>query len=177
MRIHKSFRDIGMSKIVQVSEKAKVIAPEYEKSTGQPFIYFQRGEVGYPTAPFIVDGFKEAIEKGFTKYPKPGGEDFFKDAVVSDLYLNNNVVLSRKNIVATYGGQEGLELTFSMFRGQTCAAFTPCWSCMFDNIIPYTEVNFLSVPLDAANGWSIPWDKLERALATSEVFYFNSPVS
>jgi len=175
VRIHKSFRDIGMSKIVQVSEKAKVVAPEYEKSTGQPFIYFQRGEVGYPTAPFIADAFKEAIEKGFTKYPKPGGEDYFKDAVVSDLYLNNNVVLSRKNIVATYGGQEGLELTFSMFRGQTCAAFTPCWSCMFDNIIPYTEVNFLSVPLDAENGWSIPWDKLEKALAVSEIFYFNSP--
>lgn len=175
MKIHKSFSDIGMSKIVEISEKAKVIAPEFEKKTGKPLIYFQRGEVGYPTAPFLAEAFKEAIEKGHTKYPKPGGEDFYKDAIVSDLYTRNNIVLTRKNIVAVYGGQEGLELTFAIFRGKTCSAFTPCWSCMFDNIIPYTEMNFISVPLDAKDEWSIPWDKLEKSLSSSEIFYFNSP--
>lgn len=179
MKIHKSFSDIGMSKIVEISEKAKVIAPEFEKKTGKPFIYFQRGEVGYPTAPFLADAFREAIEKGFTKYPKPGGEDIFKDAVASELYYRNDIRgLSQKNIIAVYGGQEGLELAFSLFRGKTCAGFTPCWSCMFDNILPYTEINFISVPLiqgTANEGWIIDFNTLEKALSRSEVFYFNSP--
>lgn len=175
MRIHNSFRNIGMSKIVQVSEQAKVVAPVFEKTTGQPFIYFQRGEVGYPTPKFIADGFKEAIEKGFTKYPKPGGEDFFKDAVTNNHNILSNNLLSRKNIVAVHGGQQGLELTFGAFRGKTCAGFTPCWSCMFDNIIPYTETNFISVPLEAYNKWGVNWTALEKALSNSELFYFNSP--
>jgi aspartate aminotransferase len=164
-----------MSKIVQVSEKAKVVAPKFEKETGEPFIYFQRGEVGYPTAPFLADAFKEAIEKGHTKYPKPGGEDYFKDAVLADLYEENGISLERKNVAAVYGGQQGLELAFGTFRGGTCAGFTPCWSCMFDNIIPYTEMKFVSVPLSPNDGWSIPWARLEKTLSGSDVFYFNSP--
>lgn len=176
MRIHRSFRNIGMSKIVQVSEKAKVWAPTFEKESKLPFIYFQRGEVGYPTPSFLVDGFREAIEKGHTKYPKPGGEDYFKEAVLSDLYENYDVKgLKHENVVAVYGGQEGLELVFAAFRGRTVAGFTPCWSCMFDNIIPYTESNFISVPLIESDNWGIPWKKLEEVLPNCELFYFNSP--
>jgi aspartate aminotransferase len=167
--------NIGISRIVQVSEQAKIVAPPFEKRTGEPFIYFQRGEVGYPTAPFIADGFKEAIEKGFTKYPKLGGEDYFKDAVLEDVYNNASLSFERDNIVAVHGGQQGLELVFSLFRGKTCTILTPCWSCMFDNILPYTESAFISVPLDPENNWSIRWEELEKALSVSEVFYFNSP--
>lgn len=175
MKFHRSFRNIGISRIVQVSEQAKIVAPSFEKKTGEPFIYFQRGEVGYPTAPFIADGFKEAIEKGFTKYPKLGGEDYFKDAVLEDFYNKTTFSFERDNVVAVHGGQQGLELVFSLFRGKTCTILTPCWSCMFDNILPYTESNSISVPLDPENNWSIRWEELEKALSVSEIFYFNSP--
>lgn len=175
VKFHRSFLNIGISRIVQVSEQAKTVAPSFEKRTGEPFIYFQRGEVGYPTAPFIADGFKEAIEKGYTKYPKLGGEDYFKEAVLEDVYTNTALSFEKDNVVAVHGGQQGLELVFSLFRGKTCTILTPCWSCMFDNILPYTESAFISVPLDPDNNWSIRWEELEKALSVSEVFYFNSP--
>jgi aspartate aminotransferase len=175
MQISESFRKIKLSQIVAVSEQARVIAPDFEKRTGQPFIYFQRGEVGYPTPKFLTDAFAEAFANGATKYPKSGGEAYFKDAVLADLSSEGITDLGHDNIVATYGGQEGLQLLLSMFQGSRVAGFTPCWSCMFDNLIPYTNCEFLSVPLDADNNWSINWDKFEIALQKCDIFYLNSP--
>ncbi len=175
MRIHPTFVNIGLSKIVQVSERARVLAPAFEAQSGKPFIYFQRGEVGFPLAPFILDGLREAIEKGWTKYPKSGGEAFFKDAVVNDLAGRGIEGLKPANILATAGGQEGLQLLFSYFRGRACAGFTPCWSCMFDNIFPYTETMFIPIPLSPQNGWAMDFAAVERTLPRVDTFYFNSP--
>lgn len=175
MRTHPSIANIGLSRIVQISERARVLAPDFEKKTGQPFIYFQRGEVGYPTAPFLADAFAEAIQKGFTKYPKSGGESFYKDAVLKHLATRGINHLAPDNVLATYGGQEGLELVFSYFRGRACAGFTPAWSCVFDNIFPFTETTFLPIPLKPENGWAIDFAAVERALSSVDTFYFNSP--
>lgn len=175
MRIHPTFTNIGLSKIVQVSERARILAPDFEKKSGRPFIYFQRGEVGYPLAPFILDGLREAIEKGWTKYPKSGGEAFFKDAVVGDLNARGIDGIKPDHILATAGGQEGLQLLFSYFRGRACAGFTPCWSCMFDNIFPYTETNFIPIPLRPEAGWAIDFAAVEKVLPRVDTFYFNSP--
>lgn len=175
MRIPPSFQNIGLSKIVQVSERARQLAPEFEARTGQPFIYFQRGEVGYPIPGFIADGLTEAVQKGFTKYPKAGGEPFYKKAVLEDLAGRGINGLTQDHIVATLGGQEGLQLLFSYFRGRACAGFTPAWSCLFDNIFPYTETAFIPIPLKPENGWAIDFAAVERVLPQVDTFYFNSP--
>lgn len=175
MKIHPSFANIGLSKIVQVSERARLLAPEFEKRTGTPFIYFQRGEVGYPVPAFMGDALREAVEKGLTKYPKAGGEGFYKQAVLKDLEMRGITGLKQDNLVACAGGQEGLELVFAFMRGRTCAGFTPCWSCMFDNIFPYTETEFIQVPLRAELGWAIDFAALEATLPLVDTFYFNSP--
>jgi aspartate aminotransferase len=175
MRIHASFQNVGLSRIVQVSERARALAPEFESRTGEPFIYFQRGEVGYPAPAFLADALAEAVQKGWTKYPRSGGEGFFKDAVLADLAARGIAGLGPENLVATLGGQEGLELVFAACRGGRCAGFTPAWSCLFDNIFPYTETTFVPVPLLSDRGWAIDWRALEAVLPSVETFYFNSP--
>lgn len=175
MQISSSFRNIGLSQIVAISEQARVLAPDFESRTNKPFIYFQRGEVGYPAPSFLAEAFAEAFAKGATKYPKSGGEPYFKDAVIKEMEASGVQGIDRDNIVATYGGQEGLQLVFSMFRGATVAGFTPCWSCMFDNLMPYTDCKFLPVPLNEEDGWSIDWDLLESTIQNADIFYFNSP--
>jgi len=175
MRIHPSFHGIGLSKIVQISERARIMAPDFEAKSGKPFIYFQRGEVGYPVPPFVSNGLQEAVAKGWTKYPKSGGEAFYKDAVLRDLAKRGISNLGPENVVATAGGQEGLQLIFSLFRGKTAAGFTPAWSCVFDNIFPYSETTFIQVPLRAELGWAIDFAAVEKVLPSVEIFYFNSP--
>jgi aspartate/methionine/tyrosine aminotransferase len=175
VRIHPTFENIGLSRIVAISERARILAPGFEKKSGKPFIYFQRGEVGYPVPAFIADALREAVEKGATKYPKSGGENYYKDAVIKDLASRGVSGIGQEHIVATMGGQEGLELIFSYMRGKSCAGFTPCWSCMFDNVFPFTETNFVAIPLKAESGFAIDWAHVERVLPTVETFYFNTP--
>jgi aspartate aminotransferase len=79
------------------------------------------------------------------------------------------------NVLATMGGQEGLQLVFSLMRGGTCAGFTPAWSCVFDNIFPFTQTTFIPVPLLADKGWAIDFARLEKVLKGVDSFYFNSP--
>src|SRR5437763_937656 len=106
MKIHPSFQNIGLSRIVQVSERARVLAPGFEARTGLPFVYFQRGEVGYPAPEFVGEALREAVHHGWTKYPKSGGEAIYRQAVIQDLAQRGIDGLRPDNILATCGGQE-----------------------------------------------------------------------
>jgi aspartate aminotransferase len=160
-----------MSPIVSISEEARVRAAEFEKS-GKQFIRFQRGEIDFPTPSYIAAAVHRGIEEGYTRYPKSGGEDFFKDAVIGKLARDHGVTDIRpEHVVATYGGQEGLELSFKLFeRG---AGFSPTWSCALENFVPYAQVEFEQVPLEA--DFSVNYERLERAVRGRDFFYLNNP--
>jgi aspartate aminotransferase len=167
----RSLEAIRMSPIVSISEEAREAAPTFEK-TGRPFLRFQRGEIDFPTPDFIVDALKRGVDKGLTKYPKSGGEDYFKDAVIERLRRDFAVDdLERAHVVATYGGQEGLELSFKLFaRG---AGFSPTWSCALENFVPYAQVEFAEVPLNP--DFSVDYERVEDAVRGADFFYLNNP--
>ena len=102
-RFDSSFTNVGLSRIVEISELARKLAPEFEQRTGQPFIYFQRGELDLPLPSKIKEGFMSALNSEKTKYPKSGGEAVFKKAVIA-YNAEKGVSLSPENIVVTYGG-------------------------------------------------------------------------
>jgi len=170
-RFTETLENIRMSPIVSISEVARVRAAEFEKS-GKQFVRFQRGEIDFPTPTYIVDAVARGLEKGLTKYPKSGGEDFFKEAVIGKLRRDYGVTdIEPDNIVATYGGQEGLELSFKLFSSG--AGFSPTWSCALENFVPYAQVDFEEVPLNA--DFSVDYDRLEDAVRGREFFYLNNP--
>src|SRR4030095_11567673 len=132
-----AMEDIRMSPIVSISEEARTRAKEFEKS-GKPFVFFQRGEIDFPTPGFVVDAAKRGLDLGLTKYPKSGGEDFFKEAVAKRLRLDHGAEgLEPAHVIATYGGQEGLELSFKLFKSG--AGFSPTWSCALENFVAFSQ--------------------------------------
>ncbi|MDH3198922.1 MAG: hypothetical protein OEO21_11855, partial [Candidatus Krumholzibacteria bacterium] len=145
-----------MSPIVSISEEARGRAAEFERA-GKRFVFFQRGEIDLPTPSYIVGALQEGLARGLTKYPKSGGEDFFKDAVIGKLRRDHGVTdVEREHVVATYGGQEGLELSFKLFaRG---AGFSPTWSCALENFVPYAGIDFAEVPLNA--DFAVDYDRV-----------------
>ncbi len=166
-----ALESVRMSPIVSISEEARVRAVEYEKSGGT-FVRFQRGEIDFPTPGFIVEAAKRGLDKGLTKYPKSGGEDFFREAAVRRFKLDHDANdLEPAHIVATYGGQEGLELSFKLFaRG---AGFSPTWSCALENFVPFAQVDFEEVPLN--RDFSVDFDRVETAVRGRDFFYLNNP--
>jgi aspartate/methionine/tyrosine aminotransferase len=168
---NRALEDIRMSPIVSISEEARTRAKEYEKS-GRPFVFFQRGEIDFSTPAFIVEAAKRGLDLGLTKYPKSGGEDFFKDAVVHRLRLDHGVEdLQPAHVVATYGGQEGLELSFKLFASG--AGFSPTWSCALENFVPFAQLDFVEVPLNP--DFSVDFDRVESAVRGRDFFYLNNP--
>lgn len=166
-----TLEDIRMSPIVSISETARVRAAEYEKS-GAKFVRFQRGEIDFPTPAYIVEALKDGLDRGLTKYPKSGGEDFFKQAVLGKLRRDHGVDdIALANVVATYGGQEGLALSFRLFKKG--AGFSPTWSCALENFVPYAGIDFSEVPLNS--DFSIDYDRVESAVKGRDFFYLNNP--
>jgi aspartate aminotransferase len=172
--VHETMLNIRLSPIVSISEEVRRKAPDFTAATGKEFILFQRGEIDFGTPQYIIDAAKKALDKGFTKYPKSGGEDILKDAIIHKLQSYNKVDgLKRENIVCTYGGQEALELAFRLFYGKKGAGFAPTWSCVLENFVPYTAVDFIEVPLEP--DFSVNFEKLDATLRDCAFFYLNSP--
>ncbi|HOI29223.1 MAG TPA: aminotransferase class I/II-fold pyridoxal phosphate-dependent enzyme [Melioribacteraceae bacterium] len=173
-KFSENLSNIRMSPIVSISEEVRKRAPEFKAATGKDFVLFQRGEIDFQTPQYIVNAAKEALDAGYTKYPKSGGEDPFKEAVIKKLeYYNKATGFDKENIVCTYGGQESLELSFKLFEGKKGVGFAPCWSCVLENFVPYCGTDFHQVPL--LSDFSIDFDRLDKALDGASFFYLNTP--
>lgn len=170
-RFEKSLEDIRMSPIVTISEEVRRRAKEFEKK-GKSVIRFQRGEMDFQTPQFIVNAAKEGLDSGLTKYPKSGGEDFLKEAILDKVAREHGVTdLTPENVVATYGGQEALELSFKLFSKG--AGFSPIWSCALENFVPYAGIDFGEIPLN--KDFSVDFDRLEAGLEGRDFLYLNNP--
>lgn len=170
----KNLENVRMSPIVSISEEVRKKSKEFKELTGNDFLLFQRGEVDFATPKYIKDAAVKGLELGLTKYPKSGGESFFKEAVVKKMECYNNVKgLTAENVTATYGGQEGLELSFKLFEGKKGAGFAPCWSCVLENFVPYCNIDFIEVPLE--HDFSVNYDALKKIMPDISFFYLNNP--
>jgi aspartate aminotransferase len=171
-----SFTAIGFSPIVAISEQIRGLAPEFEK-TGQAFAYLQRGELANPTPGFVIEATKRALDAGLTRYPKAGDEPWFKEAVVRHMNREHGVSdIGPENVIATYGGQEGLQLVFGLFAGGRVLSFGPAWSCVLENIFPYTGFELDTLDLAEFEGrLEVDFEALDTKLAQADILYLNTP--
>jgi aspartate/methionine/tyrosine aminotransferase len=162
--------NIRLSPIVSISEEVNKKALE----TGKDFILFQRGEIGFSTPKYILDAMVDALNQGLTKYPISGGHIKLKKALIQKLSDFNNVHgLEPENIVVTHGGQEGLQLAFKLFEGKKAIGFAPVWSCVLENMVPYSRTDFIQIPLE--DDFSIDYNLLEDEIKDAAFLYLNTP--
>ncbi|MFQ5532031.1 MAG: pyridoxal phosphate-dependent aminotransferase, partial [Candidatus Nanoarchaeia archaeon] len=168
---HSNFTDLSLSSIVAISEKVKRL----ESEEGKRIIKFQRGDLNINTPEYVKEAIKKSLDAGRTNYPKSGGEPNFKQAT-KKYHAESGITLDTKDIVCLHGGQEGLQLSFGLFRGKKALGFSPYWPCLTGNIFPYTEIDFKTIDLEETNGKiSFDANKLEDKLKQVDIFYHNSP--
>ena len=174
--LNPAFARIGLSPIVEISERIRDVAPRWEARTGGKFAFLQRGELADNTPAYITRAIGQAIEAGLTRYPKSGGEPWFKDAVLARLAATGLTGLGREHVLCTYGGQEGLQLVFNAFAGGRVVAFAPIWSCVIDNSAPYAGCTLDPVALIERDGaLEIDFAHVEAKLPGAALLYVNSP--
>jgi aspartate/methionine/tyrosine aminotransferase len=172
----RSFTSIGLSPIVAISEQIRAVAPEFERG-GERFAFLQRGELADPTPGFVIDATKRALDAGLTRYPKAGGEPWFKEAVVAHMAREHGIDdIGPEHVICTYGGQEGLQLVFGLLGGGRVLSFGPAWSCVLENIFPYTgyEIDVLDL-VEQGGELLVDFDALATRLADADVLYLNTP--
>ena len=162
--------NVSLSPIVAISEEVNKKALE----TGKDFILFQRGEIGFSTPKYIVDAMVDALNQGLTKYPVSGGHLKLKKAIIQKLsHFNSINGLEPENIVVTHGGQEGLQLAFKLFEGKKAVGFAPVWSCVLENMVPYSRTDLIQIPL--ADDFSVDYNLLEDEIKDAAFLYLNTP--
>lgn len=174
--MNKAFTSIGLSPIVEISERIRDLAPRWEAATGERFAFLQRGELSDPTPAYVLDAVKAAMDAGLTRYPKSGGEPFFKQAVLTHLAEQGISDLGPEHVLATYGGQEGLQLVFGLHAGGKVVAFGPAWSCVLENIFPYSGFTLATTDLVERGGaLEVDFADLDAKLAGAALLYLNTP--
>ena len=170
------FQAIGLSPIVAISEQIRSLAPRFEQG-GQSFAYLQRGELADPTPAFVIEATERALAAGLTRYPKAGGEPWFKEAVIRHLADEHGITgLEPGHILCTYGGQEGLQLIFGLMAGGRVLSFAPVWSCVLENTFPYTGFDLVTSDLVPGDGrLEVDWDDFQAKLPGVDVLYLNTP--
>jgi aspartate aminotransferase len=169
-KFHCSYTDLGLSSIVAISEEVRRLETE-----GRSITKFQRGDLNLATPQYVKDALISALERGRTNYPKSGGEPNFI-AAVQAYHAESGIRLDKNQIVCMHGGQEGLQLTFGLFRGKKVLGFSPYWPCLTGNIFPYGENEFHTIELqETESGITFDPDRLESELRKVDLFYFNSP--
>ena len=170
LKFHPSFTQLGLSSIVAISEEVRRL-----EGDGRSITKFQRGDLNLVTPQYVRDALVASLSRGRTNYPKSGGEPNFI-AAVQAFHAEAGIQLEKSQIVCVHGGQEGLQLAFSLFRGKTVLGFSPYWPCLTGNIFPYAESTFRTIDLEQTDGViSFDPDRLDSALRGADLFYFNSP--
>lgn len=169
-KFHPSFTNLGLSSIVAISEEVRRM-----ETGGRSITKFQRGDLNLTTPAYVREAIIASLARGRTNYPKSGGEPNFL-AAVQAYHAESGVNLEKSQIVCMHGGQEGLQLSFGLYRGKRVLGFSPYWPCLTGNIFPYSENEFYTIDLEETEqGISFDPNRLEDALRHVDLFYFNSP--
>ena len=153
------------------------MAPRWQDEHGEPFAFLQRGELANDTPPVVTRALERAVAAGLTRYPKAGGEPWFREAVLARLGVRGLAGgLGPEHVMCTCGAQEGLELIFNLFAGGRVVLFEPVWACVPDNIAAYSNCRLDPVPLVEREGrLDIDFAQVEAKLPGAALLYLNSP--
>mgnify|MGYP005851565797 CR=1 FL=1 len=166
--------NIELSEIVKIAEKSRVVEKDFETKTHEKIIHFDRGETDQNVPSEIVEDIKLALDFGKTKYPKSGGEPLFKNVLKEKVKSRNGIKnITVDDIIVTCGAQEAMCLAFELFTNRTGAGFSPIYSLVLENFVPYCNQRFIEVPLN--EDFSINFILLEETLKNVDFFYLNTP--
>lgn len=170
MKFNRHIQEIEISPIVSISEEIAEL-----RKQGRDVMAFQRGEMGFDTPKPIRDAGKWAIDQSdLTKYPKSGGNDFLREAIVYKLQTYNGATeLTKDNVVVTAGGQEALHIVFQLMLWQSGLVISPCWSCVLYNMVPYSAVTIEHFLLEPDG--SVNLERLAEELSGKKFLYWCGP--
>lgn len=95
------------------------------KKEGHDVIGLGVGEPDFNTPDYIIEGAKEAMEKGMTKYTASGGILELKQAIANKFQKDNNLSYSPDEIIVTSGAKHALYTLFQVLLNKDDEVIIP----------------------------------------------------
>lgn len=127
--MRKELEKLESFKVMDVLEKAK----EFERK-GISIIHLEVGEPDFPTPPPVVEGLKEALNMGETKYTESLGIPELREAISKRYMKDYGVRVSLDNIAVTAGTSPAMLLAFGCLVGKRDEVIipNPSYPCYFN---------------------------------------------
>ena len=172
MKFSKKIQRIQPSMTLAVDAKAKEL-----RANGVDIIGFGAGEPDFDTPDKIKKAGIAAIETNKTHYTPVGGVDTLKQAIVSKLERDNNLIYKKNQILVSCGAKHSL---FNMAQvlweeGDEIIVPAPYW-VSYPDIIRYAGAKPVIIDTLSANEFKVTPDQISSAMtANTRAIIINSP--
>lgn len=172
MKLATRTRKIKPSPTLAVTMRAKALQKE-----GRDIIGFGAGEPDFDTPDHIKKAAIKAIEEGFTKYTPVGGIDELKDAVISKLKRDNDLIYKRSQVVVSAGAKHTLyNLAQVLFgRGDEVIIPSPFW-VSYPDIVLLADAKPVILTTKESDRFKINPDELDKTITKkTKAVVLNAP--
>ena len=172
MKFSKKIQRIQPSMTLAVDAKAKEL-----RANGIDIIGFGAGEPDFDTPDKIKKAGIAAIETNKTHYTPVGGVDTLKQAIVSKLERDNNLIYKKNQILVSCGAKHSLFNIAQVLweEGDEIIVPAPYW-VSYPDIIRYAGAKPVIIDTLSANEFKITPDQISSAMtANTRAIIINSP--
>ena len=165
---------LGFSDIVKIRNRVLDM-----RARGQRVLQLEGGEPFLPTADFIKDAMKAALDANHTRYAPSSGVPQLLEALRAKLAAKNELEVPTSDIIITSGGAHGLFCAFqaSVNPGDEVMFFAPYWTPIHDQVRFAGGIE-VRVPWDDVRGRADIRETLEmRVTPRVRVIYVNTPAN
>lgn len=170
--LSKKIKNIKSSSTLDIQEK--VIK---KRAEGQKIIAFTVGQPDFDTPQNIKKAAKDAIDEGFTKYTAVTGIDELKDAIVTKLRRENDLIYKKNQVIVSNGGKHALmnAIYAIIDEGDEVIIPTPFW-LSYTEMVKITGGVPVTVKTDVANDYKITPREIESNITSkTKLLIINSP--
>jgi len=172
MNFSKKALQITPSMTLAISAKANEM-----KKSGKSVISFSVGEPDFKTPEYIIEGCKQALDSGVTKYTPVGGMLPLKEAIKAKFLRDNGLEYDLDQIVVSTGAKSSLfHALYALINdGDEVIIPKPYW-LTYPEIVSICGGVSVFVDTDCANDYKITASELENAITSkTKCLILNSP--
>lgn len=173
LQVAKRTELLGFSDIAKIRNRVLAL-----QEKGVEVIRLEGGEPFSPTAAFIKDAMKRALDEDQTRYAPSSGVPLLLSAIRDKLREKNGYEVREDQLIVTSGGMHGLFCAYLTVvdPGDEVIFFSPYWTPMAD-LVAFCGASPVLVPWSEVRGESLEAALRRRVTSKTRAIYVNSPAN
>lgn len=172
MKLTDRINRVQVSLTIGMAQKARAL-----KAEGKDVISLSLGEPDFDTPEHIKKAAKDAIDKGYTKYPPVGGIPELRSAIANKYERDFNYKLAHNQIMVSTGAKQCImnAILSLVDHGDEVLIPLPYW-VSYSEMVNFAGGNCVFIPSKFEEGFALDMEALKNAITPkSKVLIFSSP--